>query len=56
MRERVCVLWLIKTRKLQILKNVGLVICVFDILDSSEGMVLHGDGRLYHKGPAPSLF
>lgn len=39
----------------QIVPNIGLAIAVFDILDASEGMVLHADGCTYHKGSFPLL-
>lgn len=36
----------------QVLPNVGLCISLFDIEESSEGIVLYGDGCVYHKGDA----
>lgn len=34
----------------RVLHDVGLCICLFDILDASEGKVRFGDGCLWHKG------
>ncbi|CAD6579912.1 MAG: DNA-directed RNA polymerase III subunit rpc25 [Cyphobasidiales sp. Tagirdzhanova-0007] len=33
----------------KVLPDVGLCVSLFDIEDSSEGIILHGDGCIYHK-------
>lgn len=35
---------------LQVIPDAGLCVCLFDILESSEGAVLYGDGCFYYKG------
>lgn len=39
---------------MQVLPNLGLCIALFDIEKSSEGIILHGDGCIYHKSE-PSI-
>lgn len=34
---------------LQVLPDLGLCVALFDIERASEGIILHGDGCIYHK-------
>lgn len=34
----------------RILHNVGMCMCLFDIVSASEGKVRYGDGMLWYKG------
>lgn len=36
----------------RVLHDVGLCICVFDLVEAGEGKVRYGDGCLWHKGRA----
>jgi DNA-directed RNA polymerase subunit E'/Rpb7 len=38
----------------RVLHDVGLCVCVFDLLELSDGRVRYGDGCLWHKGVSPA--
>jgi len=40
----------------KVLINVGLCICVFDLVEAGEGKVRYGDGCLWHKGERANLW
>lgn len=40
----------------KVVQEVGLCICVHDILHTSEGFILYGDGCSYIKGKSRRLF
>jgi len=37
----------------RVLHDVGLCICVFDLVEAGEGRVRYGDGCLWYKGAMP---
>lgn len=40
---------------LQVIPNVGLCISLLDILSTTEGAVMYGDGCLYYRSAPPPL-
>jgi hypothetical protein len=39
----------------RVLHDVGLCICVFDLVEAGEGKVRYGDGCLWYKGMCPDF-
>lgn len=37
----------------KVIPDVGLGVCVFDLIEASEGKIRYGDGCYWHKGALP---